>query len=147
MNLLLATGELASPAGPCELCGDPKIPVEFHDEDYSEPFNWEAPAAYRICRGCHRRLHQRFENKLAWQAFLAHVRRGGYAQDLLIPAIRAELVKYQWCLAHGVSMRLAFLRDYAKGAGNEWFAHLRTRRNAGAADTAVSCSGAIKGAN
>jgi hypothetical protein len=95
MNLALATGELATPTGPCELCGDPDVPVEFHDEDYSEPFRWEAPAAYRICRRCHRRLHLRFGNPLAWQTFLAHVRRGGYARDLLNPVICAELVKYQ----------------------------------------------------
>lgn len=129
MNLALATGELARPAGPCELCGDPDVPVEFHDEDYSEPFQWEPPAAYRICRGCHRRVHLRFGNPLAWQAFLAHVRRGGYARDLLNPVICAELVKYQTRQAHGRPMQLAALRDYTKVAGAEWFAHLRSDRD------------------
>jgi hypothetical protein len=126
MTLALATGALATPAGPCELCGNPDVPVEFHDEDYSEPFKWEAPAAYRICHGCHRRVHLRFGSPIAWQAFLAHVRRGGYARDLLNPAICAELGKYQRRLAQGrSSMRLAALRDYPRVAGAEWFAHLR----------------------
>lgn len=40
---LIAKGKLPTASGPCALCGDPDVPVEYHDEDYGEPFIWEAP--------------------------------------------------------------------------------------------------------
>jgi hypothetical protein len=39
MNRLLASGDLAPAAGPCELCGDsdPPSKFEYYDEDYGAP--------------------------------------------------------------------------------------------------------------
>jgi len=68
----IARGETPPATGPCALCGDPDVPVEYHDEDYGEPFIWEAPALLALCRHCHRdKLHKRF-----WrQCRLARIRR------------------------------------------------------------------------
>jgi hypothetical protein len=126
MHLALSSGELAPPTGPCQLCGDPRVPVEFHDEDYSEPFSWVAPAAYCICRDCHRRVHQRFTAPLAWLAFVAHVRRGGYARDLLRAAIRTELARYQQSLARGEPPpKLTVLRARSAVPAADWFSKLQ----------------------
>ena len=39
---LVAKGCLLAAQGPCALCGDPDVPVEYHDEDYGEPFLWRS---------------------------------------------------------------------------------------------------------
>ena len=80
LKRLIDRGELPSASGPCMLCGDPDVPVEYHSEDYGEPFLWEPPAMRSLCRHCHRdKLHKRFSRHSAWEAYLMHVRRGGYA--------------------------------------------------------------------
>ena len=82
---MIKKGELPPATGPCMLCNDPTAAVEYHDEDYSEPFIWKPPALLCLCRSCHRnKLHKRFNNPSAWLAFKAHVRRGGYASDLVL---------------------------------------------------------------
>jgi hypothetical protein len=92
----IARGETSPATGPCALCGDPDVPVEYHDEDYGEPFIWEAPALLALCRHCHRdKLHKRFCRHAAWRAFVAHIRRGGYARDLQDDAIKRELARYK----------------------------------------------------
>src|ERR1700730_6069375 len=97
MERRLTSGELASPKGPCQLCGDPGGPAssvsfEYHDEDYSCPYSWAAPASYVLCRDCHiYRLHQRFAHPKSWTTFLAHVRRGCYAREMKEPAVKREL--------------------------------------------------------
>lgn len=123
---LLATGDLAPPAGPCELCGDPDTPVESHSEDYAMPYRWSPPAAYSLCPHCHRhKLHQRFHRPELWVAFLAHVRRGGYASDLKNPFIRIEFEYYRWTMKDGRSAVLRQLRPYTRTPDKEWFAQLR----------------------
>lgn len=67
--------------GPCDLCGDPQA-EQWHSEDYSEPFRFEPPASYKICRVCHLSwLHQRFRKPVGWHAFLMHVREGGFGRN------------------------------------------------------------------
>lgn len=123
---LLAAGEIAPPVGPCELCGDPDTQVESHSEDYATPYRWSPPAAYSLCQHCHRhKLHQRFHRPELWTAFLAHVRRGGYASDLTIPTVRLEFEYYRWAVKQGKPAVLHRLRPYPKTPGKEWFAHLR----------------------
>lgn len=127
---LIAAGELAPATGPCDLCGDPDSKVEPHSEDYSKPYRWTPPAAYVLCPYCHRhQLHRRFGRPEYWTAFLAHVRRGGYASDLKNPTIRLEFETYRWALARGQTASLFprslyRLRPYTKVAGAEWFASL-----------------------
>ena len=97
----IARGESFAAKPPCQLCGDPEPKsVEHHDEDYSKEYIWSAPALYVLCRNCHRtQLHKRFFRPHAWQAFVAHILRGGYARDLSIPAIKKEVKAYELALA------------------------------------------------
>lgn len=96
--------DLAPPQPPCQLCADPHPKsVEYHDEDYSQPYLWKPPAIFVLCRNCHRaQLHKRFARPHAWRAFLAHVKRGGYARDLVEDrAVRREVKAYAQALAEG----------------------------------------------
>jgi hypothetical protein len=123
----MAVGDLPVPTGPCELCGDPDAMVEYHDEDYSRPYLWASPAAFVVCRHCHvHKLHKRFAHRARWQAFLAHVRRGGYASELKDPVVAKELASYQAAVASGRQTALRTLRPYRATAGQEWFAKLTT---------------------
>ena len=123
---LLASGELVRAQGPCDLCNDPSVPVEYHSEDYALPVRCAPPAAYALCRNCHRdKLHNRFKRPGLWMAFLAHVRRGGYARDLKAPAIRREFQALRRAQASGKPFALVQMRPYARISGKEWFAHLR----------------------
>jgi hypothetical protein len=130
MERRIACNELAAPAGPCRLCGDSgeggTVKFEYHDEDYSRDYSWSEPAAYVLCRECHiYRLHQRFARPYAWMAFLAHVRRGGYARDLKEPTVKQEVARYRAALQRGGSLpELRILRAYPHILGEEWFAHL-----------------------
>lgn len=123
---LIATGQIAPALGPCNMCGDPEAPVEYHSEDYAEPYRWSPPATYVLCLHCHRdKLHKRFRRPELWAAFLAHVRRGGYARDLKNPVVRLEFEYYRRAAQHDKPASLHPLRPYAKAPGTEWFAHLR----------------------
>ena len=125
MKRLIAEGTLPPASGPCRLCGDPDIEVEYHDEDYSHPYVWVEPATYVLCRHCHRqKLHGRYAHAFVWQAFLAHVRRGGYASDLLYPHIKLEVHAFCMALKTGQEFELHSLRPYTKYVGDEWFARL-----------------------
>jgi len=78
--------------GACHMCGDPNSPVEPHSEDYSEPYLWESPAEYAVCKTCHGRLHKRFKSPHAWEAYKFHLRRGGYGSDLKGPRVAREIL-------------------------------------------------------
>ena len=122
----IAAGELTPASGPCALCGDQDSPVEYHAEDYAQPYCWTPPAAYALCLYCHRhQLHRRFRWPETWTAYLAHVRRGGYARDLQNPTVRLEFEFYRWSIKRGQSVFLYPLRPYTKAVGTEWFAGLR----------------------
>src|ERR1019366_679727 len=130
----LASGKLPSATVPCALCGDPepktKILFEYHNEDYGmDPFLDKEPALFALCRNCHRdKLHKRFWKHKLWQAFLAHVRRGGYARDLTEdPIIRKEFDAFRAALERGDSPTpvLRQLRPYKRKIGTEGFANLR----------------------
>lgn len=126
LKQLIAKGDLLPATGPCELCCDPEVPVEYHDEDYGEPFIWEAPALLCLCRNCHRdKLHKRFWRHAAWFAFIAHIRRGGYARDMKDPSIKKEFQAYRIAIERGKPFILRQLRPYPHTVGQEWFANLR----------------------
>lgn len=111
--------------GPCDLCGDPESPVEYHSEDYGEPYLWTPPAMYCLCRHCHRdKLHKRFWRQDAWHAFIAHIRRGGYAKDLKDAIIKSEVDMYRFASIKSEEFRLVQLRPYKQIIGHEWFIHL-----------------------
>jgi hypothetical protein len=115
--------------GPCSICGDPTADVEFHDEDYSSPYIWKTPAAYCVCRHCHiYKIHSRFAHPRVWTAFLAHVRRGGYASDLARPDIKREIDGLKAALKNGETVVLKTLRPYKRRPEEEWFANLALDR-------------------
>ncbi len=122
----IAKAEVPAASGPCQLCGDPNAKVAYHSEDYSEPFRWLPPAMFALCRHCHlAKLHKRFSQPESWGAFLAHVRRGGYAADLRDPSIHKEVDLYKAALRAGRQATLGALRPYRTREGGEWFASLR----------------------
>jgi hypothetical protein len=131
MERRLEARTLAKPSGPCRLCGDPggsdtSVIFEYHDEDYSVEYRWTEPAAYVLCRDCHiYRLHQRFARPQAWLAFLAHVRRGGYARETKDSSVREELTRYRKAQKNGKTLPLRELRPYQQTVGQEWFARLQ----------------------
>jgi hypothetical protein len=107
--------------GPCQLCGDSGCPVEPHTEDYSEPYLWENPAEYAVCKTCHSRLHKRFKSRHAWTAYKVHLRRGGYGSDLKTDALRDEVALLTKALEAGNPAVLTQLpRDKAL-TGSEWW--------------------------
>lgn len=124
---LCADGKLGPAIGPCALCGDPDVPVEGHSEDYSKPYLWGPPAEFALCGNCHKdKLHKRFSRPLAsWKAFVAHVRRGGYARELKDPVVKKEVAAFKAAIQRGETFSLRQLRPYAGVVGEEWFANLR----------------------
>jgi hypothetical protein len=127
MRRALDNGALKAPTGPCALCGDPNASLEYHSEDYSKPYRWDPPAAYALCRHCHRnKLHKRFARPEMWKAFKAHVRRGGYASDLRVPEIKREFDDCVRECRRGIEIELCPLRPYSHVIGSEWWEKLAT---------------------
>jgi hypothetical protein len=127
----LKAGTVPIPSGPCALCGDAIVPLEYHSEDYSKPYKWSRPAAYPLCRSCHRnKLHKRFGNPEMWEAFKAHVRRGGYARDLKKTEIARELEQYIAAHRSGDTVILKSLRPYEHTIGTEWWDSLSVEKPA-----------------
>jgi hypothetical protein len=123
----VATHEIDEASGPCALCGDPDVPVEYHNEDYGiAPFIGVEPALFSLCRNCHSdKLHKRFWRHSAWRAFVAHIRRGGYARDLKDQIVKKELEAFRVANERGEFPTLRELRPYKGTPGLEWFANLR----------------------
>lgn len=90
----------------CHMCGDPDSPVEPHSEDYSEPYLWERPAEYAVCKTCHGRLHKRFKSPHAWETYKLHLRRGGYGSDLKSPPIARQITNLAKSLQSGSTFLL-----------------------------------------
>ena len=122
LNAGLAAETVPRPSGNCALCGDPAASLEYHSEDYARPYRWTVPAAYAVCRHCHRnKLHKRFAAPEIWEAFKAHVRRGGYASDLKDPLVKREVDHYR---SAGMPVVLKALRPYNGSIGKEWWEKL-----------------------
>lgn len=125
----IALGNVQPATGPCRLCNDPDGPVEYHDEDYSKPYEWGPTVLFALCKECHRnKLHARFSRPFAWKAFVAHVRRGGYSRDLKDDTIKREVATCQEAIERGDNMPLRSLRTYVHVIEQEWFANLRLDR-------------------
>jgi hypothetical protein len=109
--------------GPCQMCDNPETAVEPHTEDYSEPYRWENPAEYAVCKTCHSRLHKRFKSPFAWEAYKRHVRRGGYGADLKVSRIGSEVSKLAKALEARSPFPLAPMRQKVL-TGSEWWEQL-----------------------
>ena len=119
---LISKGKLSNAKGPCDLCNDPSVDCEYHDEDYGKPYIWIKPSLLCLCRHCHRtKLHKRFKNISNWNLYLAHIRRGGYSKDLKDIITKKELKEFE---LKKITL-LKKLRPYKKDIGSEWFANLR----------------------
>ena len=126
MNRALRNGEVTLAPNGCMLCGDPSARLELHSEDYSKPYRWSPPAAYWLCRHCHRnKLHKRFAAADLWIAFIAHVRRGGYAADLRGPVMRKQFDDFRAAVRAGSEPPvLRTLRTARIFAASEWWEQL-----------------------
>lgn len=126
MNRALRNGEVPPATNGCMLCGDRDARLELHSQDYSKPYRWSPPAAYWLCRHCHRnKLHKRFASPDQWIAFLAHVRRGGYAADLKDPGIKKQLDDFRAAMRAGETPpTLPILRAERILAEREWWEQL-----------------------
>lgn len=110
--------------GRCALCGEHSDALDYHAEDYSEPYCWKPPAMYPLCVHCHRhKLHRRFDRPDLWLAYKAHVRRGGYASEWT-PSYLKECLKGAG--GHGISpsVSLPFIREYEGRFGTDWWERL-----------------------
>jgi len=121
--------------GPCRLCGDEHpildrrtgVGFEYHSEDYSLPLVTTEPALLALCIHCHRaKLHKRFSDPFAWKAFLAHVRRGGFARDLKNAHIAKEVRAAKIVLMRGGTPSLTRLRHHTNAEHFSWFVSLST---------------------
>lgn len=130
LNKSIKTGTVPAPKGSCALCCDPDVALEYHSEDYSKPYVWSPPSAYVLCRHCHRnKLHKRFNNPDQWEAFKAHVRRGGYASELVSdPKIKREFEEYERARKDGTPAQLRMIRARQLVVGTEWWEELTTTR-------------------
>ena len=83
MKRRIDCNELSKPSGPCALCDEPSGLFEYHDEDYSQPYDWTNPAAYVLCHHCHiQKIHARFRSPHRWLAFIELVSQGVHSSDL-----------------------------------------------------------------
>lgn len=105
----------------CQLCGDPDCKVEPHSEDYSQPYLWENPAEYAVCKTCHSRLHKRFKSPAAWSAYKAHLRRGGYGSDLKTGSIARDVAQLAKAPATENPHSLSPLPRSKNLTGREWW--------------------------
>lgn len=53
----------------CDTCGQEHGILEWHSEDYSEPFG-DHIGQYGLCYICHMMIHCRFKSKQAWSIYL-----------------------------------------------------------------------------
>jgi len=128
--------------GACHLCGDPNSTVAPHDEDYSLPYVWEAPAVRALCNWCHRRIHGRFTHSNAWKAYLRHVSRGGYGSDLKRLEIRREITAVGRAISNGTPIVLDVLRNMP--TRDCWWERLSLHRHESVAyDKAITPKNAV----
>jgi hypothetical protein len=106
------------------MCGDPdRAPGEWHSEDYSEPFSFEPPASYPLCRPCHTRLHKRFNAEPGeWELFCLYLQAGGYGSEFVKLLTVAERRARSQRLASGSSVTLPEIR--ARAPGPYWWRSL-----------------------
>ena len=121
LKRLINIGKLKVAIGPCDLCCDPDVDVEYHDEDYGKPYIWTKPALLCLCRHCHRtKLHKRFKNISNWftiketsdpQSGKAAPYGSGYAvvKEIIKKIIQEDESLHKW-----------FKRQGAKGKTGGW---------------------------
>lgn len=75
----IADGSLATPSA-CSVCQQSsEKPLGWHSEDYRHPLD-----ALPICRGCHVRVHARFQHPNSWRAFIRPLDASAWFQNLSV---------------------------------------------------------------
>ena len=100
------------PNEPCAMCGDPnRAANEWHSEDYSEPFSFNPPQSYPLCKPCHGRLHKRFNAALGeWALFCLHLDAGGYGREFTQRFSIGSRRALAQQIAEGTAVKLESLR-------------------------------------
>jgi hypothetical protein len=70
-----AEGKRKLKADKCMACGQTHGLIQFHSEDYSEPFGPHI-GAYEFCYRCHIVLHCRHRNPIGWERYKMLLRFG-----------------------------------------------------------------------
>lgn len=70
-----AAGRRKPAAEKCMACGQTQGLIQFHSEDYSEPFGPHI-GAYEFCYRCHIVLHCRHRNPAGWERYKLQLRFG-----------------------------------------------------------------------
>ncbi|RWL85673.1 MAG: hypothetical protein EOR67_21630 [Mesorhizobium sp.] len=106
------------------MCDDPDRPQgEWHSEDYSEPFSFEPPQSYPLCKPCHARLHKRFNAMPGeWDLFCLHLEAGGYGSEFVQVRGLAERRALSERIASGCKVELPVTR--ARSPGPYWWRSL-----------------------
>lgn len=71
----ILNGKYPAPSECCA-CGQTKGVIDYHQEDYSEPYG-EHIFKYQLCYICHMMLHCRFSCPKQWERYRAYIERGG----------------------------------------------------------------------
>jgi hypothetical protein len=106
------------------MCGDPeRASGEWHSEDYSEPFSFQPPQSYPLCKPCHARLHKRF-NALPgeWELFCLHLEAGGYGSEFVALRSLSERRALSHRVASGQTVEFPTIR--ARPSGPFWWRSL-----------------------
>jgi hypothetical protein len=108
----------------CAMCSDPnRPPGEWHSEDYSEPFSFQPPQSFPLCKPCHTRLHKRFKAPRGeWQLFCHHLEAGGYGAEFVKLHDLAE--RRALCEQVASGAPIVFARIRPKGPGPHWWQNL-----------------------
>ncbi len=106
------------------MCCDPdRPPGEWHSEDYSEPFGFQPPQSYPVCKSCHSRLHKRFNAPpTEWELFCLHLEAGGYGSEFVGLRSLAERRTLSQKIASGHKVELPVIR--VRPAGPYWWRSL-----------------------
>lgn len=107
----------------CDLCGDPDSPNFPHSEDYAQPYEWEPPYMYALCRACHGWIHKRFNYPFDWIAFKNHIRRGGYGFEFTSSKTLAERKKFKGVYEQGLPFHWEITRS-RNNIISGWWEHL-----------------------
>jgi hypothetical protein len=76
-----AAGRIPEPLQ-CQVCGETGGLVDYHTEDYSEPFGsniWE----FSLCFRCHMMLHVRYRRPAAWHRYIEQLEAGAVYVPLM----------------------------------------------------------------
>ena len=71
-----ARGEKSRHPESCDICGQTEGHLEWHSEDYSEPFDLDHIGKFGLCYPCHMMIHCRFKNKEAWKVYGESIKEG-----------------------------------------------------------------------